>query len=188
MTNIKYILANFSFYYKSILWFQGLLKQQFISGDMYTKKKQCKNEIQNKIQFKMYDTKSLKCSLRHSMHLYAQVWLVCQAARIKKHPGKGEWLLVQKFGSSVFSYTTSFVFMSSWWMQCNLTLIVSKSSWKVCNRITIYLFFQPTTWQHDKSQGYHQWSVTSDNNSMWAKEGFLYFSKKKKKSKYIPKL
>ena len=128
----------------------------------------------------MYDTKSLKCSLRHSMHLYAQVWLACQAARIKKHPGKGEWLLVQKFGSSVFSYTTSFVFMSSWWMQCNLTLIVSKSSWKVCNRITIYLFSQPTTWQHDKSQGYHQWSVTSDNNSMWAKEGFLYFSKKKK--------
>ena len=126
-------------------------------------KKKCKlMKYKIKYNLKCKNTKSLKCSLRHLMHLYAQVWLACQAnwrvdllfrAWIKKHPGEGEWLLVQKCGSSVFSYTTSFVFMSSWWMQCNLTLILSKSSWKVGNCITIYLFLQPTTRQHDKSQG-----------------------------------
>ena len=74
------------------------------------------------------------------------------------------------------------VFMSSWWMQCNLTLILSKSSWKeyaIVSQSKAACFFILPLDSTTQVKGYHQWWVTFYNNSMWAKEGLLYVSQKK---------
>lgn len=145
--------------------FRAYSKRQYKS-DLCTKKKDEKiaySLMKYKIKYK-----TLECN-RNFQWIYNMLrfdWPARQTERvvlwfriqIKKHPCEGEWLWVQKFETGVCSYTASFIFMSSWWMQCNWTLILSKSSWKeytILSESKATRFFSLLLDSMTKVKGYH---------------------------------